>query len=396
MRILSLVLVNLRILHLSHEGLPDWRVEKSAISASKVGHEVIFAGRKSPVSYDRKIFLKIYEVNWTAKARLGIPFYWRTVKKQIEKLIRDVKPDIVHAHNIFSAKMISEFGVPFVYDDHEYWSRSSRLLIEMAEKLTFRKKTKADIAKYIAVDLPIHLRRIFINRYAISLWTNWEKELVSSTPTITVSNRIAEELGVIGNNTNRVFVVPNFPMKLEVQALEKPYFHNRLSSVYAGGDGHNQEKYPNRNMDGLTDTFTNYDIGHLTIIGWEGESAEKVRYTGFISRQAMYSEMSKHSIGLIPWKKHWSHLFTSPNKPYEYAHAGLFVMCTSCLKPVSETLKENCFTFENYNDLISQLEYFKENLDELYNKRLKIFEFARNNLIWENYEKNIFSAYHLC
>jgi glycosyltransferase involved in cell wall biosynthesis len=396
MRILSLVLVNLRILHLSHEGLPDWRVEKSAISASKVGHEVIFAGRKSPVSYDRKIFLKIYEVNWTAKARLGIPFYWRTVKKQIEKLIRDVKPDIVHAHNIFSAKMISEFGVPFVYDDHEYWSRSSRLLIEMAEKLTFRKKTKADIAKYIAVDLPIHLRRIFINRYAISLWTNWEKELVSSTPTITVSNRIAEELGVIGNNTNRVFVVPNFPMKLEVQALEKPYFHNRLSSVYAGGDGHNQEKYPNRNMDGLTDTFTNYDIGHLTIIGWEGESAEKVRYTGFISRQAMYSEMSKHSIGLIPWKKHWSHLFTSPNKPYEYAHAGLFVMCTSCLKPVSETLKENCFTFENYNDLASQLEYFKENLDELYNKRLKIFEFARNNLIWENYEKNIFSAYHLC
>lgn len=381
---------------MSHEGLPDWRVEKSAISASKLGHEVIFAGRKSPVSYDRKIFLKIYEVNWTAKARLGIPFYWRTVKKQIEKLIRDVKPDIVHAHNIFSAKMISEFGVPFVYDDHEYWSRSSRLLIEMAEKLTFRKKTKADIAKYIAVDLPIHLRRIFINRYTISLWTNWEKELVSSTPTITVSNRIAEELGVIGNNTNRVFVVPNFPMKLEVQALEKPYFHNRLSSVYAGGDGHNQEKYPNRNMDGLTDTFTNYDIGHLTIIGWEGESAEKVRYTGFISRGAMYSEMSKHSIGLIPWKKHWSHLFTSPNKPYEYAHAGLFVMCTSCLKPVSETLKENCFTFENYNDLASQLEYFKENLDELYNKRLKIFEFARNNLIWENYEKNIFSAYHLC
>lgn len=381
---------------MSHEGLPDWRVEKSAISASKLGHEVIFAGRKSPVSYDRKIFLKIYEVNWTAKARLGIPFYWRTVKKQIEKLIRDVKPDIVHAHNIFSAKMISEFGVPFVYDDHEYWSRSSRLLIEMVEKLTFRKKTKADIAKYIAVDLPIHLRRIFINRYTISLWTNWEKELVSSTPTITVSNRIAEELGVLGNNTNRVFVVPNFPMKLEVQALEKPYFHNRLSSVYAGGDGHNQEKYPNRNMDGLTDTFTNYDIGHLTIIGWEGESAEKVRYTGFISRGAMYSEMSKHSIGLIPWKKHWSHLFTSPNKPYEYAHAGLFVMCTSCLKPVSETLKENCFTFENYNDLASQLEYFKENLDELYNKRLKIFEFARNNLIWENYEKNIFSAYHLC
>ncbi|HZA07832.1 MAG TPA: glycosyltransferase [Nitrososphaeraceae archaeon] len=382
---------------MSHEGLPDWRIEKSAISASKLGHEVVFAGRKNPISYNRNTFLKIYEVNWTAKARLGIPFYWHAVKKQIEKIIKDVKPDIIHAHNIFSAKMISEFGFPFVYDDHEYWSRSSRLLIEMAERLTLR-STKGDIAKYIAIDLPTHLRRISINKYSIRLWTNWEKELVSSTPTITISNRIAEELRLVGNsnNTNRVFVVPNFPMKWEVQALEKPYFHTTLSSAYAGGDGHNKEKYPNRNMDGLTDIFTNYDIGHLTIIGWEGESAGKVRYTGFVSRQAMYNEMSKHSIGLIPWKKHWSHVFTSPNKPYEYAHAGLFVMCTSCLKPVSETLKENCITFENYNDLVSQLKYFKENLDELYNKRLKIFEFARNSLIWENYEKNIFRAYQLC
>jgi hypothetical protein len=291
--------------------------------------------------------------------------------------------------------MISEFGVPFVYDDHEYWSRSSRLLIEMAEKLTLREK-KSGIAKYITVNVPTNVRRTLINKYAIHLWTNWEKELILSCPTITVSNKIAEELRIIGNNTNRVFVIPNFPMRSEVQILEKPFFHTKLSSVYAGGDGHNKEKYPNRNMDGLTEMFANYDIGHLTIIGWEGKSTEKVRYTGFISRPAMYNEMSKHSIGLIPWKKHWSHVFTSPNKPYEYAHAGLFVMCMSSLRPVLESLKGNCITFEDYNDLVSKLEYFKENLDDLYNKRLRIFEFARNNLIWENYDKNIFHAYHLC
>ncbi|HEY6885765.1 MAG TPA: hypothetical protein VI278_17165, partial [Nitrososphaeraceae archaeon] len=79
---------------------------------------------------------------------------------------------------------------------------------------------------------------------------------------------------------------------------------------------------------------------------------------------------------------------------YKYPRIGHGMAC-DCLKPVSETLKENCITFENYNDLILQLEYFKENLDELYNKRLKIFEFARNSLIWENYEKNIFRAYQL-
>jgi hypothetical protein len=46
--------------------------------------------------------------------------------------------------------------------------------------------------------------------------------------------------------------------------------------------------------------------------------------------------------------------------------------------------------------MASQLGYLKNNPEELYNKRLKIFEFARNNLIWNNYEKNIFRAYQLC
>jgi hypothetical protein len=164
--------------------------------------------------------------------------------------------------------MISEFGLPFVYDDHEYWSISSRLLAEMSEKLSFRaKKIKKNTAQYIAVDIPNRIRRILINRYATRVWTNREKELVSTTPTITVS-KIAEDLRVIGNNnTNRVFVVPNFPMKLEVKDFEKPYSHSRLSSTYAGSDGHFKQKYPSRNIDGLPDLFANLDIGDLTIIG---------------------------------------------------------------------------------------------------------------------------------
>ncbi|MRN41835.1 MAG: hypothetical protein FIO02_12480, partial [Nitrosopumilales archaeon] len=110
----------LRILHLSHESLPDWRIEKAAISALNNSHEVAFAGKYTK-NYNNETFSKIYSLVWTAKARFGIPFYWRSVKKQLEKIIREARPDIVHAHNIFSAKMISEFGLPFIYDDHEYW-----------------------------------------------------------------------------------------------------------------------------------------------------------------------------------------------------------------------------------------------------------------------------------
>ncbi len=110
----------------------------------------------------------------------------------------------------------------------------------------------------------------------------------------------------------------------------------------------------------------------------------------------MYGEMSKHSIGLIPFKKHWSHSYLSPNKAYEYAHAGLYVMCTSSLTTIRETLKDNCSTFEDYETLIPQLEYFKSNPDILYNKRVKIFEFAQANLIWEKNEQDIIRAYQMC
>lgn len=44
---------------MSHEGLPDWRIEKSAISASKLGHEIVFAGRKNEqLATTEEFFLK--------------------------------------------------------------------------------------------------------------------------------------------------------------------------------------------------------------------------------------------------------------------------------------------------------------------------------------------------
>ena len=92
-------------------------------------------------------------------------------------------------------------------------------------------------------------------------------------------------------------------------------------------------------------------------------------------------------------KKIWSHKYINPNKTFEYAHAGLHVVCTSSFSDVVETLDNNCTPFEDYNDLVSKLLYFRNNKDELYKKRLKIFDFAKENLTWEKYEKSIIEAY---
>jgi glycosyltransferase involved in cell wall biosynthesis len=235
----------------------------------------------------------------------------------------------------------------------------------------------------------------FLNSNFLRLGLKWEKELVSTVPTITVSDKIAEELMELGN-TVKVFVTPNYPLKEETKDIQQPMFHNELSSVYAGIEG---KSMPHRNIEGFVDIFYKSDIGNLTIMGIEDhdqKSRPRVRYAGLLPRTKMYEEMNNHCIGLIPFKKHWSHKYISPNKAYEYAHAGLFVMCTSSLVTICDILKENCAVFDDYDEMVLQLEYFKNNLEELYNKRLKIFRFARNNLVWENYENNIINAYRRC
>ena len=178
-----------------------------------------------------------------------------------------------------------------------------------------------------------------MNYYAIKLWARWEKEIVSSTPTITVSDTISDEMRKLGSS--KLFVVPNFPLSSETSNISGPRFHQSLSSVYAGSDGLNIDHYPHRNMTGFTDVFETNGIGTLTILGWKNNSTDRVRYKGFLSRQDMFNEMSNHSIGLLPWRKHWAHLFTNPNKPYEYAHAGVLVMCSSSVQPVVRTLQES-------------------------------------------------------
>ena len=371
--------------------LPDWRIEKSALSDANQGHEVYFGGLKS--KYSGKIFSRVFEIQWTPRARRAVPLYWRSVKRQLSQILRETKPDVIHAHNIFSAKMASEFEIPFVYDDHEYWPVYVRRQSEISRqnhrniRLLTPGWPRAMVRKFL---------RELLTSKAMKLWTKWEQEIVSLHPTITVSEQIASDLRA-NYKAKDVFVVPNFPMLSEVKDFEKPQFHNSLSSVYAGGDGNNIDKYPNRDIDGLDKTFLRQDIGDLVVIGWDSKSpSAKVKYMGFLPRQVMYKEMFNHSIGLVPFRKHWSHVYISPNKAYEYAHAGLVVLSTSGFEPIKAILGRHCITFEDYEDMASKLKYFKENLDELYERRLQIFDFARENLIWEKNENSIIEAYKRC
>ena len=376
----------MRILHLSDDGLPDWRVEKSALTAKKAGHEVFFGGRLSNIA-PSTTFSEIYPIKWTAAAMIGIPYYYDRVKKQIQELVKQVRPDIVHSHNIGSGKISHDLGLPIVFDDHEYFRMLS---LVNAENI----KSQNSMHTNSRLNRTIQSMKLsIISHQSISNWSKWERDLVTSVPTITVSEQIAHELREAQDGcTKEIFVVPNYPLETETAEFREPRRHDKLSCVYAGGDSKHKQ-VTNRDISGLTNIFLDNDIGNLTIIGWEPESSEKFKATGFLPRDKMFAEMTKNSIGLIPWKKHWSHRFLNPNKAYEYAHAGLYVMVTLDLTSVIQTLQDNCLTFADYDDLTSKLQYFKTNMDELYGKRLDTFNYARRNLVWERCENNIINAY---
>jgi len=378
-----------KVLHLTDYGLPHRRIEKSAMTGLNHGYRVFFAGKSPSNDYnDSKVFEKSYTLTWPTtnyKKGLLVPYIvlgktsiWHSVKKQIKNILEEIRPDIVHTHNLLCAKLISEFDVPMIYNDHEYWSNFVKRKYEsklISNNNIFSKKIKN-----------------FLYNRIINIWSKWESDIVSKYPTLVVSKTIVSEMKK--KYSKEIFVLPNFPLKTETPMSDIPEIHHDLNSVYAGIE-QLKEASIHRNITGLDRVFNENEVGKLILLGRTNfQPTEKVICKGLLSRNDMYNEMAKYSTGLIPWKRHWSHKYFNPNKAFEYAHSGLHIICTSSLSDVVETLDNNCTTIEDYNDLVTQLLYFRDNREELYKKRVKVLRFAKDNLIWEKYDKNIIEAYN--
>lgn len=67
--------------------------------------------------------------------------------------------------------MVSEFGIPFVYDNHEYWSEYSKILADTSRS-TFQNRKSTLPRKIFS-----RLIRKFLNDYAVRLWKKCETEL---------------------------------------------------------------------------------------------------------------------------------------------------------------------------------------------------------------------------
>lgn len=358
----------MKVLYISSDCLPDPRVEKVAQTAKRDGHITCFGGPfKDGLQIAAYPFDRFYRMPFNRLANVKVPFYWSALKRRLSRIIEEYNPDVIHAHNVIAARLTCEFSIPFIYDDHEYWSKNSKALRGIWEP-----------------------RTIFKNW----LWTRWEKWVIERASAILVTcETVAEEHKLLNDD---VYVVPNLPLRSLTASLQPDFKENKcLSSVYLGRDCSTPSLVPYRNVEGLVDLFSKNNFGKLVVIGDSHlPSSRNIESLGFLPHRIMMDKLTKYHIGLLPWKKHWLHKYKNPNKPYEYAHAGLFVLTTSDIPCVIKRLGECAVAFDNLSKLKDLLTYYANNLDEVQELRIKTRKFALENLTWEeNCEPHIIHAY---
>ncbi len=111
-----------KILMLKHSDLPDNRADREAVALKKAEHNVfmICTGVKNKDSDD--IYEKIFFVDRNGKVKFYLRKEVKKVAQKYQQVIDEIKPDIVHAHDIVTANVVRYLDKKnwfFVYDNHE-------------------------------------------------------------------------------------------------------------------------------------------------------------------------------------------------------------------------------------------------------------------------------------
>lgn len=343
----------LKILHTSHHGLPDHRVERAAYIARTRGYKIEYMGLGETQEPVLDVFDSITMLRRLNNLQV---VFNRSIRKEWIEKIKEIDPDIIHANDIVAARFSSMSGYPMVYDDHEYWSkqRTSYSSWPMWRRL---------------VTLPF-----------TSSIPRWERNLISKHVTITVSEGIAKEHREICSN---VFVLQNYCLLEEVKDL--PVNPTRVGLVYIGSDltskgivtigpDHPLTKIhrpvPHRDMTGITD--------HIEFDAIHG-----------LPRNELYQQLIRYKYGLIPFKDNPFAKYSNSAKTFDYLNCGLQVMMTRSIYEAHGCLPYT-IPIDDYSDIKPLAEKHKDV------SPTEIMDYAHTNLVWTAQQDRLFEAYELC
>lgn len=325
----------MKILHISDSGLPDVRVERMALTMKDEGHELVFLGGRE---------VKAQHLSAFAEARMlplgngpQIALDWR-VKRRWLKVIDEIKPDIIHAHNVLVGHFLLDTEYPAIFDDHENLSRQRFVFMS-------RSMLRRNVARILLHYIP-----------------KWEIEMAKRYPVLTTVDGAAL---LYRNYTTNIGIVNNMPFLREVEWLENP--PNRQGMVFTGNDFSQRRFIPMRDMTGLREILE-FDI------------------INELPHREMMMKLATYKIGLIPYLPHPFQLDANPNKAYEYLHAGLQLVFNRYFR---DLFKNNPYIhiFNDYGDIVEVVNSIPD-VDSW-----QIMKHARENYIWDKYVSIVRDAY---
>lgn len=344
----------------------DQRVQKECNTLHKMGYQVLLVGRKS----DRNFVLKelayktIRFQNLFAKG----PWMYLVFNVQLFVYLLFAKADILWANDLDT--LLPNFIVSrlkkstLIYDSHEYFTesvykRSSKKLWEMLEQKLFPR-----LKNVITVNNSI--KNIYENKYNVP---------------VTVIRNVPYPFK--RTNTGNVSVLPAQTKNLIIQGMGLN--ENRGSEEAISMMQH------------LPDDFHLYFVGSGTILDKLKKMVVdlklqlKISFIDPLPYDKMMHITMQGFLGLIFEKIDVSHehLFSLPNKLFDYVHAGIPVLSTEAVEIKSIITQFNIGTFvHNLNP-----EEMAKKVMEISEDKEKYYLWKRNtvtaskDLNWENEEK---------
>lgn len=363
----------LTILHLSHSGLPDPRIERLAVLSKPYGQSLFLGppGRKDTLFPDS--FRAVVHTNaFSTVGNLGFPVFYHLQRRKLAKAVRQINPDIIYAHNIMAAKVALDLSIPFVYDDHEYWSRQA-LLRRIGDSTLLVRLSNAG--------------RHFL---APRIWRKWETQVLrSSAPTVTVSEAIAAEHRKQGANCT---VIPNLPLTQELKHLSPPSLKPgvpRVISLASDFQGFQEHREPGNNLEV-------WEKEGGVVMDWVGRPPAShlkwIKYRPYIQpNQLLQVLTTDYQLGFVPWAKNWYHRYSFPSKTAWYSHAGLlFILNSDYYSLIGFLPKWSCYIFDDASQLRHILQELRSlSAEEILSTRLRLRDWAKENAVLDGYTHSL-------
>ncbi|MHA2104674.1 MAG: glycosyltransferase [Candidatus Hodarchaeales archaeon] len=363
----------MKILHFSDEGLPDTRLDRYSHIFTNLKHETYFyGGFEQKTLHTFNSFHEITENPIPRSVHFGIPISFQFYKKKFSTYYKNLKPDVVHAHNLMCGKICLDLNIPYIYDDHEYWYYQ--------------------IASRNMDPVSLFSKRKLLNSLYNRRIKQWEKKVIAhAKAVITVSDTIEKEHKEFNPNTH---TIPNFPTMFEINQLpplnqSKNILKILLLTKYAS----RSEK---RSVDKFIELLSEMDAD-LSIIGNHGEKKRNINYLGYLSNKEMLEILPNFHIGLYTIQEERRQIgyfkYISPNRVFQYIHAGMTPILHEEMAYLVSLLKNNGIYINKEDDVVSIIDKLKNDSEFLMHNPKKIQEFARKEFVFDKYEKNLIDIY---